>query len=215
MAFEKTVPEWNAPGAEPPSTLKQSGWEAGQKPPSDYFNWFWHGTSEALKEIQAMKPSTIGAAETGHAHAAATSSSAGFLSAADKTKLDGIAAGANKTTIANNLTTATAGSALDAAQGKALNDALSEKAELSHSHSASDIVSGTLPVSRGGTGAATAAAACVNLGAAPLASPAFTGAPKAPAAATDYTTYRLRNMALVSSAPTSAIGNGQLVGVYS
>lgn len=101
------------------------------------------------------------------------------------------------------------------ANDTALNDALSEKAELSHSHSASDIVSGTLPVSRGGTGAATAADACANLGAAPLASPAFTGAPKAPAAATDYTTYRLRNVALVSSAPASAIGNGQLVGVYS
>lgn len=49
---------------------------------------------------------------------------------------------------------------------------------------------------------------------APLASPTFTGTPKAPAAATDYTTYRLRNMALMSSAPSGAIGNGQLVGVY-
>ena len=50
---------------------------------------------------------------------------------------------------------------------------------------------------------------------APIASPTFTGSPKAPTAATDYTTYRLRNMALVSSAPSSEIGNGQLVGVYS
>lgn len=49
---------------------------------------------------------------------------------------------------------------------------------------------------------------------APIASPTFTGTPKAPAAATDYTTYRLRNMALMSSAPSGAIGNGQLVGVY-
>lgn len=49
---------------------------------------------------------------------------------------------------------------------------------------------------------------------APLTSPAFTGTPTAPAAATDYTTYRLRNMALMSSAPSGAIGNGQLVGVY-
>ena len=50
---------------------------------------------------------------------------------------------------------------------------------------------------------------------APISSPTFTGSPKAPTAATDYTTYRLRNMALVSSAPSSEIGNGQLVGVYS
>ena len=46
-------------------------------------------------------------------------------------------------------------------------------------------------------------------------SPSFTGTPTAPSDATDYTTYRLRNMALISSAPSSAIGNGQLVGVYS
>ena len=40
----------------------------------------------------------------------------------EKTKLAGVEEGANKTTIANNLTTTAAGSALDAAQGKVLND---------------------------------------------------------------------------------------------
>lgn len=40
----------------------------------------------------------------------------------DKNKLAGIEAGANKTTIANNLTTTAAGSALVASQGKVLND---------------------------------------------------------------------------------------------
>lgn len=50
----------------------------------------------------------------------ASTSVAGLMSATDKTKLDGIATGANKTLIANNLTTSTAGSALDATQGKAL-----------------------------------------------------------------------------------------------
>lgn len=49
---------------------------------------------------------------------------------------------------------------------------------------------------------------------APLASPVFTGTPQAPAAGTDYTTYRIRNMALMSGAPSGAIGNGQLAGVY-
>ena len=47
----------------------------------------------------------------------------GFTSA-EKTKLSGIATGANKTTIANNLTTTTTGSALDATQGKWLYDNL-------------------------------------------------------------------------------------------
>ncbi len=40
----------------------------------------------------------------------------------EKAKLAGIAEGANKTTIVNNLTTTATGSALDAAQGKVLND---------------------------------------------------------------------------------------------
>lgn len=42
----------------------------------------------------------------------------------EKNKLAGIAAQANKTNIANNLTTSAAGSALDAQQGKVLKDAL-------------------------------------------------------------------------------------------
>lgn len=42
----------------------------------------------------------------------------------EKNKLAGIAAQANKTNIVNNLTTSSAGSALDAQQGKVLKDAL-------------------------------------------------------------------------------------------
>lgn len=52
MAFEKKVPEWNAPGTEPANSLKNSGFEPGYKPPADIFNWFWHGVSEALSELQ-------------------------------------------------------------------------------------------------------------------------------------------------------------------
>lgn len=52
----------------------------------------------------------------------ATTSAAGLMSSTDKTKLDGVADSANKTTIVNNLTATTAGSALDATQGKALSD---------------------------------------------------------------------------------------------
>lgn len=60
MAFEKTVPEWNAAGTEPPSSLKASGFSAGYKPPADYFNWFWHAVSQCLKELQEMTPEDIG-----------------------------------------------------------------------------------------------------------------------------------------------------------
>lgn len=52
MAFEKIVPEWLAKGDEPPDSLKESGFAAGYKPPANYFNWFWHGVSEALAELQ-------------------------------------------------------------------------------------------------------------------------------------------------------------------
>jgi hypothetical protein len=48
-------------------------------------------------------------------------------------------------------------------------------------------VSGTLPLANGGTNATTAAAALTSLGAAPLASPAFTGTPSLPTGTTAIT----------------------------
>ena len=52
MAFEKIVPSWKAAGSEPPDTLKKTGFQAGYKPPAEYFNWFWHNISECLEELQ-------------------------------------------------------------------------------------------------------------------------------------------------------------------
>lgn len=52
MNFEKNVPEWHAEGTEPPASLKQSGFEAGYKPPAAYFNWFWNRVSTCLAEIR-------------------------------------------------------------------------------------------------------------------------------------------------------------------
>lgn len=51
--------------------------------------------------------------------------------AAEKDKLAGIEPGANKTTIANNLTETVSGKALDATQGKALADLVSTKSDRS------------------------------------------------------------------------------------
>lgn len=59
-------------------------------------------------------------------YSVATTSANGLMSSSDKSKLDGIATGANKTSIANNLTTTSSGYALDARQGKALNDRVSK-----------------------------------------------------------------------------------------
>lgn len=53
MDFEKNVPEWQAKGAEPPSSLKENGFEAGYKPPAAYFNWFWNRVSACLTEIRS------------------------------------------------------------------------------------------------------------------------------------------------------------------
>lgn len=47
---------------------------------------------------------------------------------------------------------------------KYVDDGIAGKAESSHKHSASDITSGTLPITRGGTNASTAAVARTNLG---------------------------------------------------
>ncbi|MFX3616212.1 MAG: hypothetical protein ACE3JK_01610 [Sporolactobacillus sp.] len=52
MPFTKPVPEWDAAGTEPPASTKQNGWQAGDKPPADWFNWFFHLVYQALQELQ-------------------------------------------------------------------------------------------------------------------------------------------------------------------
>lgn len=59
MTFEKSLPEWNALGVEPPETLKNNGWAAGNKPPADYWNWHMNTTYEALKELQEKASTTL------------------------------------------------------------------------------------------------------------------------------------------------------------
>ena len=62
-----------------------------------------------------------GKAATGHSHSAATTSAAGFMTAADKSKLDGIATGANKTTVDSSLSS----SSTNPVQNKVVNSAIS------------------------------------------------------------------------------------------
>ena len=62
-----------------------------------------NGTSQGAYNGSAAKSvnvtaASVGAAAASHSHAAATTSAAGFMSAADKAKLDGIATGANNYT---------------------------------------------------------------------------------------------------------------------
>lgn len=89
----------------------------------------------------------------------ATQDAKGLMSAVDKAKLDGIAQGANKTTV----DTALSATSINPVQNKAVKEALDDKANSEHSHSASDITSGYLPLSRGGLGGGTATASLYNL----------------------------------------------------
>lgn len=66
--------------------------------------------------------SELGLAAEVHTHPNATTSTAGFMSAADKTKLNGVAAGATNVTVNNTLTSTSTTEALSANQGKVLND---------------------------------------------------------------------------------------------
>lgn len=78
----------------------------------------------------------------------------------EKNKLAGIAAGANKTVVDDALSD----TSTNPVQNKIVKAALDEKAASTHEHSADDITSGTLPVTRGGTGATAPTTARVNLG---------------------------------------------------
>ena len=66
----------------------------------------------------------------------------------EKNKLAGIATGANKTTVDSALSD----SSTNPVQNKVINNALSGKANSSHTHKAGDITSGVIPLDRGGTG---------------------------------------------------------------
>lgn len=111
-------------------------------------------TAVAKSDITAL-----GIPSTNTTYSNATQSAAGLLSASDKTKLDGIETGANKTVVDSALSS----TSTNPVQNKVVNTALSGKANTSHTHTVSQ-VSGTLPLTKGGTGATTAAAALANLG---------------------------------------------------
>lgn len=118
MLFEKKPPVWEESGAEPGENLKKEGFKAGYKPPAAYFNWFFNGIYESVKEIQdklaaelkkmAFKD-TVGDTDitgvdgakikTGYVAPerikTASQSANGLMAATDKKKLDGMEEGAN------------------------------------------------------------------------------------------------------------------------
>ena len=73
--------------------------------------------------------------DTNHTHTTATVSANGFLSKEDKSKLDGVAEGATKVTVDGSLSS----TSTNPVQNKVINNALSGKANSSHTHTASQI----------------------------------------------------------------------------
>lgn len=91
--------------------------------------------THAQSDITGLATALSGKSDTSHTHGAATTTASGFMSKDDKSKLDGIAAGANKTTV----DTALSSTSTNPVQNKVVNTALSGKANTSHTHAQSDI----------------------------------------------------------------------------
>ena len=92
-------------------------------------------TSTNPVQNKVVNTALSGKAESSHTHSSATTSAAGFMSKEDKTKLDGIATGANKTTVDSALSS----TSTNPVQNKVINTALAGKAASSHTHAQSDI----------------------------------------------------------------------------
>lgn len=52
MEFTNAPMRWENAGTEPPEDLKDSGWQANQKPPANYFNAKWRKDYAVQKELQ-------------------------------------------------------------------------------------------------------------------------------------------------------------------
>jgi len=51
--FDEQLPEWHESGVEPPESNKDSGFEPGDKPPAQWFNWLLNRTYKVLQELRA------------------------------------------------------------------------------------------------------------------------------------------------------------------
>ena len=91
--------------------------------------------THTIANVANLQSSLDGKAAASHGHSAATTSAAGFMAAADKSKLDGVANGANKTIVDSSLSS----TSVNPVQNKVVNSALAGKASSSHTHTWSQI----------------------------------------------------------------------------
>lgn len=86
--------------------------------------YYDYANSKTLKsKLDDMDTSIKGKASSTHTHSAATTSAAGFMSTSDKAKLDGVATGANKTTVDSALSS----TSTNPVQNKVVNTNLGNK----------------------------------------------------------------------------------------
>ena len=52
MPFQEKLPDWHAEGVEPPESKRNTGWEPGERPPAEYWNWQMNRTYKVLQELQ-------------------------------------------------------------------------------------------------------------------------------------------------------------------
>ena len=108
-----------------------------------YLNLVENGTVRSTHRISGSGATTVNTDTSGNIiisstvpeHDVATQNANGLMSSTDKTKLDGIATGANKTIVDSSLSS----TSTNPVQNKAVYSALSGKANSSHSHNATDI----------------------------------------------------------------------------
>lgn len=96
-----------------------------------FFTWIQSTLWLVKGAASGWEVTSFAPAESGHSHLNATQAAPGFLSAEDKTKLDGIATGANKTTVDSALSSESA----NPVQNKVIKAALDGKASTGHTHS--------------------------------------------------------------------------------
>lgn len=93
------------------------------------------GHTHSVANISSLQSLLDGKADEGHTHSLASTGSNGFMSSTDKSKLDGIATGANKTTVDSSLSSSSA----NPVQNKVVTQGLNGKSDSGHTHTVSDV----------------------------------------------------------------------------
>ena len=134
ITFENTPLQWDNSGTEPSESLKADGFSPGYKPAADTFNYQIHNSSACLTELQTKLSGVLDTVDE-----------------LDQKAIKGIRGSGTLIIPMSDKTVNVTPANIGAAKSK-------------HTHSASDITSGVLPISLGGTGATTAPGALVNFG---------------------------------------------------